>query len=195
MEIPSLAIGELNNIPLKGDDRRAEQWILDSIKVCKAMNVRRVLMAFFLDGDLKGDKAGTEVVIEKLKRIAPEAEKANVALAIESFLSAEEHMYIIDRVGSNAVKIYYDVANSQLKGYDIYKEIRMLGNNIAEFHAKDYDDIYGVGSMDFAAVRHAMDDIGYRGWLVMEGVKMPMGIEETNRYDAEYLRTIFPPVA
>jgi len=37
-----------------------------------------------------------------------------------------------------------------------------------------------------------MDEIGYRGWLVMEGTKMPLGVEESCRYDAEYLRTIFP---
>lgn len=192
MEIPSLAIGELNNVPLKGDDPRAEQWVCDSIEVCKAMNVRRVLLAFFMSGDIKGDPEGTNVVVEKLKRIVPKAEKAGVTLTIESWLTAEEHLDIIERVGSPAVRVYYDVGNSQLKGYDICKEIRMLGDHIVEFHAKDYDDIYGKGSMDFPAVRSAMDDIGYRGWIVMEGVKMPLGTEETNKYDAEYLRKIFP---
>jgi len=88
--------------------------------------------------------------------------------------------------------VYYDVANSHKAGYDIYKEIRQLGQNICEFHAKDYDDLYGKGSIDFEEVRRAMDDIGYRGWLVMEGTKMPLGVEESCRYDAEYLRSIFP---
>jgi len=37
-----------------------------------------------------------------------------------------------------------------------------------------------------------MDDIAYRGWFVMEGTKMPLGVEESCRYDLEYLRTIFP---
>ena len=48
-------------------------------------------------------------------------------------------MDILNRVGSPAVKVYYDVANSHKQGYDIYKEIRMLGKNICEFHAKDYE--------------------------------------------------------
>lgn len=193
MEIPSIAIGELNNIPLKGSDPRAEQWIEDSIEVCEAMNVKRVLLAFFMAGDIKDDPGGTDIVVEKLKRLAPKAEKAGVALAIESLLSAEEHLDIIHRVGSPAIRVYYDVANSQSKGYDIFREIRMLAGHIVEFHAKDLDALYGKGSMDFPAVRKAIDDIGYRGWLVMEGVKMPLGTEESNRYDAEYLRKIFPP--
>jgi len=52
--------------------------------------------------------------------------------------------------------------------------------------------LYGKGSIDFEEVRLAMDDIGYRGWIVMEGVKMPLGVEESCRYDAQYLRGIFP---
>ena len=115
-----------------------------------------------------------------------------MTLAVESWLSAEEHMAILDRVGSPAVQVYYDVANSHMKGYDIYKEIRTLGKRICQFHAKDYDDLYGKGSIDFKRVREAMDEAGYRGWFVMEGTKMPKGVEESCRYDAEYLRTIFP---
>ena len=67
-----------------------------------------------------------------------------------------------------------------------------LGKRICQFHAKDYDDLYGKGSIDFKRVREAMDDAGYRGWFVMEGTKMPKGVEESCRYDAEYLRTLFP---
>jgi len=191
VQISSIAIGRLNDIPLKGGDPRPERWVSESIDVCKALGVSVVLMAFFAKGDLLGDKRGTDVVVEKLKRIAPKAEKFGVYLAIESRLSAEEHLDIIHRVASPAVKVYYDVANSTKNGYDIYKEIRMLGGQIAEFHMKDYDGLYGKGSIDFPAVRKAIDDIGYRGWLVIEGGKTPLGLEPSLRYDAEYLRKVF----
>ncbi|MCH7559090.1 MAG: sugar phosphate isomerase/epimerase [Planctomycetes bacterium] len=192
MEIASLAMGVLNGVPYKSDIR-AELWVAKGINVCKALGVNVVLLAFFGEGDLRDDKKGTDIVVERLKRVAPKAEKAGVFLAIESWLSAEQHIDIIDRVGSPAVKVYYDVGNSHKAGYDIYKEIRLLGKHICEFHAKDYDDLYGKGSIDFEQVRRAMDDIGYRGWIVMEGVKMPLGVEESCRYDAQYLRGIFPP--
>ena len=191
MQIASLAMGTLNNVAYKSD-LRAELWVAKGINVCKALGVNVVLLAFFGEGDLRDDKKGTDIVVERLKRVAPKAEKAGVFLAIESWLSAEQHIDIIDRVGSPAVKVYYDVGNSHKAGYDIYKEIRQLGKHICEFHAKDYDDLYGKGSIDFEQVREAMDDIGYRGWLVMEGTKMPLGVEESCRYDAEYLRGIFP---
>src|ERR1039458_6626784 len=50
LEIASLAIGELNNIPYKSDPRTV-QWVSDSIGVCKAFGVRVVLLAFFCNDD------------------------------------------------------------------------------------------------------------------------------------------------
>ncbi len=193
MRIASLAMGVLNEVAYKSDPR-AEQWVDKAIDVAAAMEMRQkiILLAFFGNGDLKNDAAGTDATVSKLKNVAAKAEKANVTLAIESWLSAEEHIAILDRVNSPAVQVYYDVANSHKMGYDIYKEIRTLGKRVCQFHAKDYDDLYGKGSIDFAKVREAMDAVEYRGWLVMEGVKMPLGLEESCRYDAEYLKTMFP---
>jgi sugar phosphate isomerase/epimerase len=192
IEIASLALGVLNSVPYKSDPR-AERWVSEAIDVCKTMGVKVVLVAFFGNADLRNDKKGTDVVIERLKKVVPKAEEAGVFLGFESWLSAEQHLDIINRVGSPAVKVYYDVGNSHKAGYDIYEEIRLLGKHICEFHAKDYDDLYGRGTIAFEEVRRAMDDIGYRGWIVMEGVKMPLGLEESCRYDARYLRRIFPP--
>jgi len=192
VQVVSLALGVLNDVPYKSDPR-AERWVSESVDVCRAMGVNVVLLAFFGNGDLRNDKKGTDVVVERLKRVAPKAEEAGVFLGIESWLSAEQHLDIINRVGSPAVKVYYDVANSHKAGYDIYEEIRLLGKKICEFHAKDYDDLYGKGTIAFEEVRRAMDDIGYRGWIVIEGTQMPLGLEDSIRYDAKYLRSVFPP--
>ena len=192
--VASLAIGTLNEIPLKSDPR-AEQWLADSIDVCKALGLTVVLVPFFGKGDLRNDKPGTDAVVAALKRVAPKAEKAGVILGLESWLSAEQHVDIIDRVGSPAVQVYYDVGNSQKAGYDIFKEIRWLGKRICEFHAKDNDDLYGKGSMNFPEVRKAMADIGYRGWMHIEGTTKPLGPIESTRYDANYLRSVFNPAA
>ena len=193
-EVSSLAIGEMNNVPLKADPR-AEQWLADSIDVAKGLGVSIILLAFFSKNDLKGDKKGTDKVVQILKQHAPRAEKEGKILGIESWLSAEEHVDILDRVGSPAVQVYYDLGNSHLRGYDIYKEIRWLGlKRICEFHAKDYDNVFGKGKVDFKEVRKAMDDIGYSGWIQLEGAT-PKGMDrmELHRANREYLKTVFPP--
>lgn len=193
VQIASLAIGELNNTPYKSDPRTIE-WVSDSVDVMKALGVKVVLLAFFGKGDLRGDKPGVDEVVKRLKDVAPKAEKAGVILGIESWLSAEAHMDIIQRVGSPAVQVYYDVCNSNDRGYDIYKEIRWLGaKHICEFHAKENGALLGQGKVDFQKVRAVMDDIGYRGWMQIEGA-VPKGAKMLESYQAnlKFLRGIFP---
>jgi len=188
--IASFAIGDLNNVPLKSDPR-AEQWLAKGIDVASAMEVKVILVPFFGKGELRNDPAGIDAVVAALRRLAPRAEERGVVLALESYLSAADNLKILDRVGSPAVQVYYDVGNSQDAGYPILDEIRRLGPHIVEVHAKDTKDLYGKGSMDFPAVCAALEDIGYKGWLVVEGTKTPLGVEESVRYDADYLRMVF----
>jgi L-ribulose-5-phosphate 3-epimerase len=193
IRVASFAIGELNDVPLKSDPR-AEKWLGKGIEVAAAMGVKVILVPFFGHGELRGDPAGVDAVVAALERLAPKAEAMGVILALESYLSASEHLRILERVGSPTVKVYYDVGNSQDMGYPILDEIRQLGGRIVEVHAKDTKDLYGKGSMDFRAVCRALKDIEYKGWVVIEGTKMPLGIEESIRYDADHLRLIFAEI-
>ena len=191
LEVASLAIGELNNIPYKKDPRTIP-WVSDCVDVCKAMGVRVVLLAFFGNDDLRDDKAGIEEVARRLKEVAPKAEKAGIFLGIESWLSAEQHLEILDRVGSSAVRVYYDVCNSNDRGYDIYKEIRQLGKLICEFHAKENGALLGQGKVDFKRVREAMDDIAYSGWIQIEGAVPPgRPVLDSYRANCSFMRGIF----
>jgi sugar phosphate isomerase/epimerase len=169
-----LGIGELNNYPFKSDPQ-TDQWVVDSIQVAKEFKIKAVLIAFFNQGDLKNDPKGQDAVIRKFKDIMPIAEKAGVTLGIESWLSAEEHMRIIDAVGSTHLKVYYDVANSEKMGYNIYEEIKWLGkkNQICEFHFKENDALLGQGKVDFQRVKNCIDEIGYSGAIQIEGAVPP----------------------
>jgi sugar phosphate isomerase/epimerase len=197
VDIASLAIGELNNVPFKSDPRTVA-WVSGSVEAARALGRTVVLIAFFHKGDLKGDKAGTDEVVRRFREIAPRAEKAGVILGIESWLSAEEHMDIVDRVGSKAVQVYYDVANSEKMGYDIYREMRWLGKKgvICEFHMKENGALLGRGRVDFAKVRAVIDDIGYTGWMQIEGAVPPGGsLVPSYVGNRGFLRSLFPKAA
>ncbi|MDD4869270.1 MAG: sugar phosphate isomerase/epimerase [Kiritimatiellae bacterium] len=193
VEISSLAIGELNNVPYKSDPRTIE-WVSDCIDVMQALHVKVTLLAFFGKGNLKDDKGGMDEVVRRLKVVAPKAEKAGVVLGIESYLSADEHMDIIQRVGSPAVQVYYDVNNSIRQGYDIYKEIRQLGRqHICEFHMKEKGALLGQGLVDYSKVRKAIDDIGYTGWIqIEEAVPKGTTVQESYITNLKFLRNLFP---
>lgn len=193
-QVASLAIGELNNIPYKSDPRTIS-WVADAPAAARALDCRVILLAFFGKGDLKGDRAGTDEVVRRLKEAAPKAEKAGAILGIESWLSAAENFAIVERVGSPAVQVYYDVANSEKMGYDIYEEIRWLGKKrvICEFHMKENDAELGSGRVDFRKVRAAIEEIGYSGWMHIEGA-LPGGkaLVPTYAANCRFLRALFP---
>jgi sugar phosphate isomerase/epimerase len=192
IEISSLAMGTLNNIPYATEDR-TEQWVLECIDVMEKMGQKIVLLAFFGKGDINQKPDLQAKVIERLKRAAPRAEKAGVILGIESWMNAEDHLRILDAVGSRAVQVYYDVANSEKMGYDIYKEIRQIGRKrICQFHCKENASLLGQGRIDFRRVKEAVDDIAWGGWLIIEGATIKdKTLEECYVHNQKYLRSIF----
>lgn len=192
LEICSLAMGMLNSIPYASDPR-TEQWVADVVQVMPKLGVRRCLLAFFGNGDIKGDRAKQDEVIRRLKKIAPQAEKAGVVLGIESWMNADDHLRILDGVGSPAIQIYYDVCNMTDQGYDICKEIRQLGKDrICQIHIKENGFLIGQGKVDLPPVREAIADIGYRGWLVIEGATIRgKTLVECYQHNQKYLRTLF----
>ena len=190
--VPSLAMGVLNKHGLK-NSADAEKWMLDGVEVARRMKTPVVLLAFFGNGDLRDDEPGIEAVIAKLRKLAPLAEAAGVTYGIESWLKVPVLERMLDAVKSPAIKVYYDVGNMDKEGEDIHAAIRRLGRErICEFHAKDYNDLYGKGNIDFARVRDAMRAIGWTGgWMHIEGVKIPNGIEADIQYDLKHLREVF----
>ncbi|WP_162343356.1 sugar phosphate isomerase/epimerase family protein [Cyclobacterium salsum] len=172
--IASLAIGELNRVPYKSAPE-TEDWVRDSIDVAKALGCTNVLLAFFGEGDLREDSEGQAEVVRRLRKVVPKAEAMGVNLAIESWLSAEEHLRLIEAIGSPHVKVYYDVANATEMGYDIFREMELLGTeHICEIHFKENGNLLGQGKVNFQRVKSTLEKMGYKNWIIMEGA-LPKG--------------------
>jgi sugar phosphate isomerase/epimerase len=189
--VSSLAVCEMNEVPLKSDPRAAV-WLDQSLDVCRQMGLPLVMTASFGRGDLDmSHTAEIDRVVKVLRGVAPKAERLGIVVGLENYLSADDNRRIIDRVGSPMVKVYYDVGNSTDKGRDVAGEIRALGKLICEFHAKDGPYMLGKGRIDFRKVRRAMDDVEFSGWLQLEAAH-PHGLIPDYTTDAKYLKSIFP---
>ncbi len=191
LEISSISLVWTNAMPLKSDPRSA-QWLADSIDAGKALGLPLIMPACFGPGDL--DMANAKEIdhlVAVLKSAAPKAEKQGMLLGLESYLSAEDNLKILERVGSPALRVYYDVGNSTDKGRDVLKEIPLLGKLICEFHFKDGNFMLGQGRLDFRKIRKALDQIEYNGWIHIEAA-CPHGVVEDYAADYRYLRGIFP---
>ena len=76
-------------------------------------------------------------------------------------------MRIIDRVGSPAVTVYYDVGDSTTR-HSVYQEIRTLGKLICNSTSKTASTWSATAALTFKQVREAIDAIGYRGSIQIE---------------------------
>jgi L-ribulose-5-phosphate 3-epimerase len=192
VQVASMAMAILNQIPYSSDPR-AEQWVSESVDVMEKMGQRIMLLAFFGKGDIKGKKDLQDEVIRRLKKVAPKADAAGVVLGLETWLDVDEHLRILDAVKSPAIQVYYDTANSNKMGYDIFAEIRKLGRErICQFHCKENGFVLGHGRIDFKKLKGAIDDIGYKGWLIIESaVGKGMNNFDSYTHNQKYLRSVF----
>ena len=190
--IASTAMGIFNRNPFKAASE-AVDWAKAGIEATHLLGVEVMLLAFFGKNNLKDDADGTAETIKRLKEVAPLAEDKGVILGLETTIDADEHIHIIESVGSPAVQVYYDTGNSHGNGYDIEKEIRQLGNDlICEVHVKDKSKkIFGQGEVDFVGALEALKEIGYDRWFILEGGKVgDFSHTETMEKHAAYLRKI-----
>lgn len=109
------------------------------------------------------------------------AEPAGVRLAIENvwnkfLLSPLEFASFVDALGSPMAGAYFDVGNVLRTGFP-QDWIGILGERIVAVQVKDFrldvDTLAGFvgllqGDVDWPAVRQALADIGYDGWITSE---------------------------
>ncbi len=154
---------------LKNDDL-AKKWVSEGIEITRKLNARILMLVFFGKCALANtNQPEIDAVTAALKELAPAAEKAGVILGFENTLPAEDSARVLERVGSKALKVYYDVGNAtNMGGFDAPKEIRWLGKDrICQFHFKD-KGYMGEGKVDFPAVMRAIDEIDFAGYANLE---------------------------
>jgi L-ribulose-5-phosphate 3-epimerase len=144
------------------------KWVEQSIGVTKALGTQVVLLPFFGKQQIK-ERAEQKATADRLKVLAPIAEKAGVVLGLENTISAEDNAWILDQVGSKAVQVYYDCGNSFYNKFDIYKEIVWLGKDrVCQLHIKDGRNFLGKGPIDYPKYIEAVLKSGFEGWAMLE---------------------------
>ncbi len=132
-------------------------------------------------------KRATQVV----RSLVSTAEKLGVSICIENvwnkfLLSPLEMKNFIDSFKSKRVGSYFDVGNVILTGYPD-QWIRILGRRIKRVHIKDFKKSVGTvegfvdlleGDVDFNAVKKALADIKYNGYVTAEMIPFAAGRPE-----------------
>jgi len=184
IEISSLCLGVLWRFyPTSPDPAvrdQAAEIIRQSAPYAASVGAKVILLPVGQPESTSPEEArGT--LVELLRTCAPAAEKAGVVYAVENVGQAlartPEHLVeIVERVGSPACQVYYDVGNAAGQGADPAADIRFLGRRIMMIHVKDFRKsesrretvIIGEGTVDWAAVAAAAREIEYDGFLTLE---------------------------
>jgi len=166
------------------------KWVEQSIEATKALGTKVILLPFFGKQQIK-ERDEQKATADRLKVLAPLAEKAGVILGLENTISAEENAWILDQVGSPAVKVYYDVGNSFNQKYDIYKEVVWLGKDrICQLHLKDNPSYIGKGAIDFPRFIEGVLKSGFEGWAMLETSSPTKVIKDDMAANYKYVRAL-----
>ena len=169
--------------PLSDPDPRVVERGMAAIRQefddCQAYGGTTVLLVPAVVSKKVGYRDAYKRSQENIRELIPAAEKHGIKIAIEEvwnrfLLSPIEFARYIDEFESPWVGAYFDVGNVVEYGYP-EEWIRELGKRILKIHIKEYAKpkrfSYGLGEgkeIDWAAVRSALVDVGYGGWITAE---------------------------
>ena len=162
---------------------RSVAGVETSLRNAKAWGAGTVLLVpAVLDPQTSYQDAWTRSQRVIKERILPLAAELKVVVAIEEvwnrfLLSPLEMARYVDELDSPWARAYFDVGNVVLYGYP-QDWIRTLGPRIVRVHLKDFSmdrgkgtfawKNLGEGDIDWPAVRQALADIGFAGYVTTE---------------------------
>ena len=172
----------------ESDPKRREECLNDLITAIKESHFCGGSAALFVPGHAK-DGPESEIIqrsIEVIQKALPTAAKLGVRILIENVWnqmfydhdgkpeqSAERYAAFIDACNSPWVGAYYDIGNHHKYGQP-QAWIRTLGKRIVKVDVKGYSrdknswSAIGDGTINWPAVREALDEIGFTGWCTAE---------------------------
>lgn len=174
-----------------------QKMIQDCLDTAKAMKVKVVFLPLGVQGDLVKFPELRGAIVERLKIAGKMARKAGVVIGIETALDATAELVLLQDIGSNAVKSYFNFSNAIKNGRDLHRELRILGKkNIIQIHCTNEDGVWleNDPKINLIEVKHTLDDMGWKGWLVIErsrDAKIPKEVKRNFSANTTYLKSVF----
>jgi L-ribulose-5-phosphate 3-epimerase len=199
LEIPALVLSEHPDVGGIADASpdaadRAQEDVRAAIAWAHELGAEVVLVPFFKHSELTTD-ADVDRAVAEFRVLCSGAAERGVTLCYEGVLPAQAILSLADRIASDAFGCYFDLANPlAMRGLDVPTEIRSLGGLVRRVHVKDTrvrtgDCRPGTGRIDFAESARALSEIGYDGWLTLEGPPAPPPLVAR---DLSFTRSVFP---
>jgi len=148
------------------------------------------------DSYIKAQNHATDTSRAAVEKLIPLAEELKVIVALENvwnnlWVKPDLFRHFVASFNNPWIKAYFDIGN-HVKYAPPQDWVKALGPLIAKLHMKDFKlnpDGHGGkfvhprdGSIDWPAVRQALDAAGYDGWATIEDGGLPL-VEFARRFD------------
>jgi sugar phosphate isomerase/epimerase len=203
VQICSLAIGSpgKSRLPLHTNPAAAI-LLTEAVEVARNLGTNNILLPILGDSHIDmTSQSQVDTFVAMMKEVARYAEKHEVVIALEDWISAEDNIRLLDAIGSDYVAVYYDAHNIAPRVKDIYAEPKMLGRRIHQIHVKNANMLMSApgGRVDWPRMAQEFYAVGYRGWYVLETGSPSKDIVADTRANIEYVKKTFrmppPPAA
>jgi L-ribulose-5-phosphate 3-epimerase len=202
IQICSLAIGNPGKSRMPMHSSPAFAILLaEAVEIAYNIGTNNILLPILGDSHIDmANQAQVDGFIAMMKEVARYAEKYEVVVGLEDWISAQDNIKILDAIGSEWVAVYYDAHNIVSRVPDIYAEPKLLGSRINQIHVKNANELLSTpgGKMDWPRMSKEFYDIGYRGWYVLETSSPTKDIVADTRANIDYVKKTFrmpPPAA
>ncbi|MCG8508206.1 MAG: sugar phosphate isomerase/epimerase [Rhodospirillales bacterium] len=120
---------------------------------------------------------GRDNAVGALRRIAEKAKGMDMILCLEALNRYENNLAntgtqlldLIADIGADNVYAHLDTFHMNIEEADPAETLRRVGDRLGYLHlAENYRGYLGTGSIDFAAIFRALNDIGYDGPMALE---------------------------
>jgi L-ribulose-5-phosphate 3-epimerase len=199
IQICSLAIGSpgRSRLPLHTNPAAAI-LLVEAVEIAHNLGTNNILLPILGDSHIDmANQRQVDTFVTMMKEVARYAERYDVVVGLEDWISAEDNIKLLDAIGSDHVAVYYDAHNIVSRVKDIYAEPKLLGTRINQIHVKNADKLLSTegGKMDWPRMATEFYEIGYRGWYVLETGSPTQDIVADTRANIDYVKKTFriPP--
>jgi hexulose-6-phosphate isomerase len=164
---------------LLDDDGEARQDVVDHLRwlISRAerLGARYVVLPFVDSSSLKTENH-TAGLLQVLKTVCADAERAGVELHLETDLKPQDLVAILERIDHPHLRANYDIGNSASLGHDPIEELTLLGKWLGSVHVKDrirggHTVKLGTGSADFPNCFRLIMGSGFSGPFILQAAR------------------------
>jgi hydroxypyruvate isomerase len=153
----------------------------ETIQVAQRLGAPSIIATVGNSQEGLSDEQMHQSIIDGLKTVAADAEKAGVTFVVEPLntlvnhkgyylWSSSEGFDICRAVGSPAVKLLYDIYHQQIMEGNLIQNITENIDLIGHFHSADVPGRhqFGTGEINYANVLRRIDETDYAGYIGLE---------------------------